>query len=135
MLPSCPHGRSTSRGGSRRRGVAAAFALVAVVLLAACSNQGEGGRCDTNAENSGAEDCASGLVCIPVNQLGRGQGATPTEGRCCPADRSTATAADCRIGATQAGDAAVPEGGPFDGGIPPEPDAADDGGTEGGDAQ
>jgi len=37
--------------------------LAAMVLSAACSNQGEGGRCDQNNKN---DDCGSGLTCQKI---------------------------------------------------------------------
>jgi hypothetical protein len=110
-----------------RAAVAATFALSALVALSACSNQGEGGRCSTNAENSGAEDCASGLVCVPNRELPNVTGGAEGDGRCCPPNRNTATELACKLGVIGAGDSGVPEGGPFDGGIPPEPPATDAG--------
>ncbi|MCL2777131.1 MAG: hypothetical protein FWD73_03935 [Polyangiaceae bacterium] len=64
-------------------------ASIIMVAIAACSNGGEGARCETANGNS---DCQSGLVCLPGKQ------AAPSWNNadwCCPSDRSTATAAPC----------------------------------------
>ena len=60
-----------------------------IVALAACSNQGEGERCDVL---NGHDDCKTDqdLRCYPANQL-----TNTTSDRCCPADRSQATAPVC----------------------------------------
>jgi hypothetical protein len=62
-------------------------ALLCVALLSACSEQGEGERCDLN---NGTLDCASGLTC-------RLQG--PGVSLCCPPNDGTPTVDACRAGA------------------------------------
>lgn len=96
----------------RYRTAALAGVAVATVLIAlgACSNAGEGERC--NFDN-GNDDCQSDLVCLPAtNQGGRGGGLgtvnSPYNGsdRCCPPDRSRATHPACTLPQATAGDAA-----------------------------
>ncbi len=104
------------QGRSRRRSVFVLTVLTTLAALAAgaiaiiaCSDQGEGERCDRRAENQGSNDCNSGLVCTAAGEL---NGATTTqigEGRCCPVDRQTATTVVCsRAPAPAGGDAAPP---------------------------
>jgi hypothetical protein len=68
--------------------------LLCVALLAACSKQGEGERCDLN---SGNLDCDTGLVCRSAEQL------SVTGGRgvalCCPPDDIEPSVNACRAGA------------------------------------
>lgn len=68
--------------------------LSCVALLAACSKQGEGERCDLN---SGNLDCDVGLVCRSAEQL------SITGGRgvaiCCPPDDVEPSENACRAGA------------------------------------
>jgi hypothetical protein len=85
--------------------------LVALAIVCACSNQGEGEICDPDAGNAGNNDCQSGLVCTKSTLPG-------VEGfRCCPSDLTTAKTAVCSIshGVADASPA-PPDGGP-------EPDA------------
>ena len=67
--------------------------LACVALLAACSKQSEGERCDTS---SGNLDCETGLICRSADQLS-------IEGRgvalCCPPDDVQPTVNACRAGA------------------------------------
>jgi hypothetical protein len=102
--------------------IAAAVALFAVVLSASgCNNEREGERCDTDDDNSGDSDCASGLVCESAYGLpgatGYGNTATsPTLGICCPSDPAQATTTVCALniappdsnpGVPDAGDAGI----------------------------
>ena len=78
--------------------------LTAMLVIAsssyACSNQSEGERCDAH---NGNEDCGDGLVCTAKGTLG-----TDSD-RCCPQNRSTATADVCKQSATPSGgDASIP---------------------------
>lgn len=79
------------------------FVVALVVLVSsvyACSNQGEGERCDTH---NGNDDCLSGLVCTARGTLG-----TDSD-RCCPANRTQASADVCKQTATPSGgDASIP---------------------------
>lgn len=78
--------------------------LGAAVALAACSNQGEGGRCDQLASNGGNDDCQDGLVCTSSRDLGSGSDL------CCPPDRTTSTTAACQVKqAPIGGDAGIPD--------------------------
>lgn len=79
-------------------GVAIASLLVA---LGACSNNGEGDRC--NFDN-GDDDCQEGLVCLPAsNQGGRGAGLGTVNppynnsDRCCQPDRTRASHPACTL--------------------------------------
>ena len=63
-------------------------ALVAGLVVAACSDEGEGQPCDPRAGNNGTDDCQSGLTCQPL------AGGSP---RCCPPDRSQATTPECAL--------------------------------------
>lgn len=110
--------------------------------LVACSDQGEGDRCQ--AENGNA-DCQSGLVCLAAGAknfnggVGFVNAPYNNSDRCCPADRSRATHPACTQPTNSgAGDSGIP---PAETG--PQPDApidspADtspaDAGGDGGDA-
>lgn len=61
------------------------------VALSACSNQGEGERCNFL---NGDEDCKTdeGLVCYQAAQL-----TDKDADRCCPRDRNTATNPLCKL--------------------------------------
>ncbi len=103
-------------------GFVIATMLGVFAALAACSNQGEGDRCQ--AEN-GNEDCTSPLVCLAATQKnfngGVGLVNPPfnNSDRCCPAERGTATHPACTLLQTSgAGDGGTPPG---DTG--PQPDA------------
>ena len=65
--------------------------LAAFVALTACSNYGEGERCEIL---NGNEDCDDGLQCTPKAQIN-----TPYDSsdRCCPVNRTTATHPACVI--------------------------------------
>ena len=80
--------------------------LLCLALLAACSKQGEGERCDLN---SGNLDCDTGLICRSAEQL------SITGGRgvalCCPQDGVEPSVDACRAGAN----------------LPPDPDLRDGG--------
>jgi hypothetical protein len=95
-------------------GIVLASLLGIVVTLTACSNGGEGDRCQ--AEN-GNEDCTSPLVCRAATQKlfnGANDGLVNppfnNSDRCCPANRATATHPACTELHTS---------GAADGGIPP----------------
>jgi hypothetical protein len=72
---------------------AAAALASASSVLPACSNQGEGERCDLQADNNGNDDCNSGLVCTAKAVLGL----NPKTDLCCPQDRTQATTPQCAI--------------------------------------
>ena len=104
------------------------FGLILVALVvssaSACSNQGEGQRCD---KNSGDSDCAAGLVCTPyrVTSTSGTGGSTPGElGQyvCCPQNGSATTVA-CTATSTTF------DGGPSAGGS--EADGGSTGGSSG----
>jgi hypothetical protein len=61
--------------------------ILCVAWLSACSEQGEGERCDTN---SGSLDCASGLTCRLQE---------PGVSLCCPPNDGRPTVDACRAGA------------------------------------
>ncbi len=86
-------------------------ALIAVA--AACSNQGEGERCEANNNN---EDCRTdeGLICYPKEQL-----KTSSSDRCCPLDRTKATTTVCKTSVEVGGGDATA---PADTGPPPTTD-------------
>ena len=93
-------------------GILMASLVGGVVTLAACSNQGEGDRCQ--AEN-GNDDCQSGLVCLAATQKsfngGDGRLVNPpynNSDRCCPADRSQATHPACAVPTNPTGTDAAP---------------------------
>jgi hypothetical protein len=92
--------------------VAGAF----VAMVAACSNQGEGERCEVD---NGDDDCRTGegLSCYPEAQL-KNAGSD----RCCPRDRSKATHPVCKQSSNIDFDAAPP---PDTGPPPPKTDAGD----------
>jgi hypothetical protein len=68
--------------------------LACVALLAACSKQSEGERCDPS---SGRLDCETGLVCRSADQLSIQGGAGV--GLCCPPDGVEPSVTACRAGA------------------------------------
>jgi hypothetical protein len=88
--------------------------LAGFVALAACSNQGEGERCDSL---NGNEDCKTdqGLICYPKGQL-----TNTNSDRCCPADRTKATEPVCQTPVDPVGNDATA---PADTGPPITPDA------------
>ena len=83
------------------------FTVSCLALLAACSKQGEGERCDLN---SGNLDCDTGLVCRPADQLSIS--GTRGVALCCPQDGVEPSVNACRAGAN----------------LPDEPDAGRGGG-------
>jgi hypothetical protein len=107
-----------------------------IVALAACSNQGEGERCELL---NGNDDCNGdeGLICYAANQL-----TNSTSDRCCPLDRARATAPVCLTpvdivggdGGTPAdtGPVEVPEAGPADAAEEPAPTPGEDAGADAG---
>jgi hypothetical protein len=95
-----------------------AIAAAAFVWLVACSNYGEGERCEVL---NGNDDCENGLQCLPANQVNQGFSGD----RCCPPDRSTATHPACTIQQAPVGGDAGP---PPDTG--PVPDATVDSPTD-----
>jgi hypothetical protein len=106
----------------RTVGIATGILASVIVVLGACSNQGEGERCDFL---NGDEDCKTDedLVCTQQNLL-----TNSTSDRCCPRDRSTATHPVCKTSVDiGAGDSAAPA----DTGPPSTADAnVDDAGTD-----
>jgi hypothetical protein len=107
------------------------------VALTACSNYGEGDRCETGNNN---DDCVDGLQCIPNEQLPL---AYRSSDRCCPPDRTRATHPACQIPQVVVGGDATPppDTGPTPDATPadaaeastpaeagPDADAADEGG-------
>lgn len=93
------------------------------VALSACSNQGEGERCNFL---NGDEDCGDGLVCYQSTQL-----KDSNADRCCPVDRTTATNPFCQTGGSSGIDASAPtDSGPST----PPPASASDAGTDAADA-
>jgi len=92
--------------------IVAVVVLGGFVALTACSNYGEGERCETL---NGNDDCTDGLQCTPKAQL-----AVPynTADRCCPVDRTLAKEPSCAVPQNAAGNDAAP---PPDTG--PAPDA------------
>ncbi len=93
---------------------------VAIVVFAACSDEGEGDRCDTRNTRNGSDDCQQGLSCVPGSDLGSAasgycEGVT-TCGVCCPEDRTQATVSVCALGSTLPGADAAPPVTTTDGG-------------------
>lgn len=98
-----------SRSGRfRGLGIIVSAVVAMIAVASACSNNGEGERCQAD---NGNEDCADGLTCIP-----RGQLVVPynSADRCCPFDRATATTQACKPGTGTIGNN-QPDGG--EGGI------------------
>lgn len=89
-----------------RRVVGVALLVAAggfIALASACSNQGEGERCEFTNGNG---DCNTddGLICYPQAQLRQGANSD----RCCPADRSKASHPVCQTPLDIVEDAATP---------------------------
>lgn len=105
----------------------ASCSLGALVLVAACADQGEGERCQLE---NGNNDCAGALVCtrstdLPIAPNFRGQ-ARDNEGRCCPLNRSQSSVAECaQTPPAPGGDAALPPVAP----VAPVVDGATDSST------
>lgn len=96
-----------------------AFGACAWLALSACSNQGEGERCEFL---NGNDDCKDGLICLPATpQPNAGLGVVNppfnNSDRCCPLDRSQATHPACVIPTSPVSDAATP---PLDTGPTPD---------------
>jgi len=118
-----------TRGGSKpRRVLGITLFVIGGALLAigsACSNQGEGERCEVENNN---DDCKTdeGLICFEANLL-----SNTTSDRCCPADRSKATHPVCKTSTDIGGGDAIA---PADTGPSPTPDTgtpdADAGGED-----
>ena len=91
---------------ARRRNIAAlvtAFTIAGWLVLSACSNNGEGERCQFNNNH---DDCENGLSCLQASQVNPSYNSSD---RCCPADRSTATHPACTLLQNPvAGDSAPP---------------------------
>jgi hypothetical protein len=124
------------RGGSnpkRTWGIVLLAVTTAFILIAsACSNQGEGERCELL---NGNDDCKTdeGLICFPSAQL-----RNTTSDRCCPADRARATHPVCKTSVDPGGgDALAPgdTGTPFtpDTGAPDVEAGTEDAGSDAGD--
>jgi len=109
---------------ARRRKIAAfvtTFAVAAWVVLVACSNNGEGERCQVENNN---DDCQDGLICLSKSNVNQGYN---NGDRCCPVDRSTATHPACtQLQNPIAGDSAPPP----DTGPTPTTDSGNDTGTD-----
>jgi hypothetical protein len=93
-----------------------------MVAAAACSDQGEGDRCQIE---NGDEDCKASedLVCTASAILNGSN-----SDRCCPRDRTRATAFVCRTPPDNGSDAIAPG----DTGPPPTADAAVNDASDGG---
>ncbi len=90
--------------------VAATFAIG--LSASGCSGEAEGERCDVNDDNSGNDDCASGLICYASTNLGGVAEANHTD-ICCPSDRTQATTSICAQSPTPpGGNPAPPDAGP-----------------------
>ncbi len=63
------------------------------IFMGACSNQGEGDRCDTQ---NGNDDCQDGLICKSGINV------------CCPQDPAQATVLQCQAPSTAGGEAGIP---------------------------
>lgn len=105
--------------------IAGSLLAAGFIALAACSNQGEGERCEFLNNN---DDCQDGLICVQASAIPE---PFNNSDRCCPPDRSRATTEACREPRPGAlGDSAPPP----DTGPPPTPDATVDAPAEAGDA-
>lgn len=122
-------------GRFRIASVVGALGACAWLALSACSNQGEGERCEFL---NGNDDCQDGLVCLPRSaqnnsSLGVVNPPFNNSDRCCPPDRSQATHPACVIPRSPVSDASAP---PPDTGPLPDVsvDAAPDGTADAADA-
>jgi hypothetical protein len=80
----------------------------AFVVASACSDQGEGQRCDRNNNDA---DCSPGFVCLPTASL-TGLKAPTGSAICCPGPGGPAPTVDaCRSKSVFDGGAAVATGG------------------------
>lgn len=96
--------------------VLAAVLLTCMAIGTACSNQGEGERCDTD------DDCQSGLRCQTNNLPQYNNQVVP---RCCPPANPTALDCKAPIGSDDGGDNPQP-----DSSTTPTPDAETDSGSD-----
>ena len=109
-----PRKRTVSRR-HRSAGIALVIVGAFIAIVAACSNQGEGERCEVF---NGNDDCKTGedLVCTPFAQL-----RNTDSDRCCPVDRNKATHPICKAAQEEIDtDSATPP----DTGPPPTPEAS-----------
>ena len=94
----------TSR--ARRRKIAAVVTSLTLggwLVLTACSNNGEGERCQVNNND---DDCEQGLICLASSQVNPSYNSSD---RCCPIDRTTASHPACTLLRNPvAGDSAPP---------------------------
>jgi len=96
---------------------------VGLVVYAACTSHGEGGRCDPGNVPAGSNqnaDCNDGLVCTPGSELALPDGGGHPQGYfCCPPDRSGLPITDiCAGSPTSPGsDASIPDGALGDGSV------------------
>ena len=82
------------------------LALAAIVAVAgaaafvpACSDSGEGGRCDKLDDNGGNDDCQSGLSCV----AGQSLPSHPPGDICCPTDLTYTDPICARVGGLDSG--------------------------------
>lgn len=96
----------------RKAGLLATLLAAAFFVFAACSNQGEGERCDSL---NGNDDCKTdeGLECYPAIRLNNAG-----SDRCCPRNRAEATQPVCMTPVSVIGEDAST---PADTGPPPSP--------------
>lgn len=111
-------------GRNRALGLIVASVLAVIAFASACSNNGEGERCQAD---NGNDDCLDGLTCIPKGQL-----VAPfnSADRCCPFNRAQATTQACKPGTGTIGNNppdGSTEGGGTDSGSDTGTDAADSG--------
>lgn len=87
-------------------------ALPLALVAEGCASQGEGERCSLL---NGNEDCASGLVCTPANEL---RGGDDGVDRCCPNDERADADPRCRprVGSGASGTGGTQNAGGGDGG-------------------
>ena len=84
--------------------IVSALLVAGWTALSACSNQGEGERCELG---NGDDECKDGLICTAAVQLPLGFNSSD---RCCPVDRSQSTTEECRVGTTGPVDGSAPSG-------------------------
>jgi len=109
--------------------VFAAVGIGALLTVPACSNQGEGERCNVQGDNFGRDECQDNMRCTPANEL-----TGSTTDRCCPDNRAQAQTAICSVptnrpdqsNAPPSDAATVIDAGPTDGGSGANSDAAVD---------
>lgn len=73
-------------------GSIACATLFAIVQTGACTNYGDGERCNSKGQNNGNDDCQPGLAC--TTGLQRSDPTGPD--LCCPPDRSVSMSTLCR---------------------------------------